>query len=198
MHGHHHYREAKFLVRGERMRDFVFGYNDGAITTIAVLTALTSASADGLIVILGALANIFGSSISLAFSDYISLKTQIDIFKTFANNKRLSRHERTEAQDIVSQFDEPIKIVGITAGSFTLAGFVALTPFLFVSGMEALMSSIAITLLTVFSLGAVRARYTHGRVVRSAFEMLGIALVALLVSYLIGTYVLAQLGVFYA
>ena len=39
------------------LRDFVFGYNDGAVTTLAVITALTFGSAGNLVVILGALAN---------------------------------------------------------------------------------------------------------------------------------------------
>jgi predicted membrane protein (TIGR00267 family) len=194
----HHYREAKFLRRGERLRDFVFGYNDGAITTIAVLTVLSSASIDSVIVILGALANIFGSSISLAFSDYISTKTQIDIFKTFATSKKLSKHEKDEAKDISSQFDKPIKIVTMTTGSFMLAGFVALTPFLFMSGVTALVGSMVLTLVSVFFLGMVRARYTHGNSLKSGFEMLVIALLAMVAAYLIGKYVLAELGVLYA
>jgi predicted membrane protein (TIGR00267 family) len=198
MHGHHHYREAKFLRKGERMRDFVFGYNDGAITTIAVLTALTSASVDGFIVVLGALANIFASSISLGFSDYMSVKTQIEVFRTYAMNKKLAKHEREEAREIMSQFEKPAKIAGMATISFMLAGFVALMPFMFMNGDGALMGSIALTLTTVFLIGMVRARYTHGNTLRSGFEMLGTASLATFAAYLIGVYLLAGLGVLYA
>lgn len=195
MHRHHHYREAKFLVKGERMRDFVFGYNDGAVTTIAVITVLVSASVDGFVVIIGALANIFASSISLGFSDYMSVKTQIDVFRTYVNNKKISRHERDEAKDLMSQFEKPTKIAGMTTLSFMLAGFVALMPFTFMDGTLGLAASITLTLTSVFLIGMLRARYTHGNTMKSGVEMLSVALVAIAAAYLVGTYVLAELGV---
>lgn len=190
----HHYREAKFLKKGERLRDFVFGYNDGAVTTLAVITALTTGSAGGFVVILGALANIFGSGISFALGDYISTKSQIEVFKTYVTNKRISRHERMEAQDIMSQFDKPSKIAGIAFGSFVLAGLIALSPFLFLKGIGALAISIFITFASVFLVGLLRARYTHGNALRSGSEMLLIATLALVAAYFIGTYGLSLLG----
>lgn len=178
------------------MRDFVFGYNDGAVTTMAILTALASSSiVHGSIVILGALASIVGSSISLAFSDYISVKSQIEILKSFGKNRKLSRHEKDEAQDIMGELDHPGKIAMNTSLSFALAGFVALSPFFFFEGSLALAVSIVVTFASVFAAGMVRARYTHGDSLRSGIEMVAIAAAALLVSFFIGTYGLAQLGV---
>lgn len=192
---HHHYREAKFLRRGERLRDFVFGYNDGAVTTLAVITALTSASAEGFVVILGALANIFGSGISFALGDYISIKSQIEVFKTFAANKKLSRHERQEAQDIMGQFDHPIRIAGMALFAFVLSGSITLLPFVFFGGLQALTMSIAITFVGVFMVGIARAKYTHGNKIRSGAEMLVVAVLASLAAYFIGTYGLSLVGV---
>jgi len=191
---HHHYREAKFLRRGERLRDFVFGYNDGAVTTLAVITALTFGSAGNLVVILGALANIFGSGISFALGDYISIKSQIAVFRTFSTNKKLSRHEREEAQDIMGQFDRPARIAGIAFGAFVLAGSISLVPFIFMEGMQAWMTSITVTFLGIFSVGMMRAKYTHGNVLRSGAEMLAVAILAALAAYFIGTYGLSLLG----
>lgn len=184
----HHYREAKFLKRGERLRDFVFGYNDGAVTTLAVITALVSGSAGGLLVILGALANIFGSGISFALGDYISIKSQIEVFKTFATNKKISRHERMEAKDIMGQFDSPARIASMAFGSFVLAGMITILPFSVLDGPEALAASIIVTFAGVFFIGLWRARYTHGNVLRSGLEMLLIAVLASSAAYFIGTY----------
>jgi len=186
----HRCREARYLKRGERMRDFVFGYNDGAVTTLAILTALVSSSVVGSrLVILGTLASIIGSSVSLAFSDYISVKSQIDILKSFKKNRNLSKHERDEAADIMGELDYPGKIAANTAASFAFAGLVALSPFFFLKGSLALVASIILTFSSVFLVGTVRARYTHGDSLKSGAEMLAIAALALLASFLIGTYV---------
>jgi len=192
----HRCREARYLKKGERMRDFIFGYNDGAVTTMAILAALVSSSiVSSDIVILGALASIIGSSVSLAFSDYISVKSQIEILKSFARNRKLSRHEKDEAQDIMGELDHPGKIATNTSMSFALAGFVALSPFFFVGGVPAMVISIFVTFASVFVAGLVRARYTHGDSLKSGAEMMAIAAAALLVSYFVGTYGFAQLGV---
>lgn len=191
----HRCREARYLKRGERMRDFVFGYNDGAVTTLAILTALVSSSViGGGIVILGALASIIGSSVSLAFSDYISVKSQIEILKSFEKNRKLSKHEKDEATDIMGELDHPGKIAANTATSFAFAGLIALSPFFFLKGNLALVASIALTFSSVFLVGTIRARYTHGNSLKSGAEMLAIAALALLASFLIGTYVPSLLG----
>lgn len=190
-----HYREARSLKKGERLRDLVFGYNDGAVTTLAILTALvTSSIVEGGVVLLGAVASILGSSISLMFSDYISIKSQVEVMRNFTSNKRLSRHEKEEAQDILKQMDHPLKIAGSTAMSFVGAGLIAMSPFLFMSGVWALVASIAITFASVFFVGLVRARYTHGNMMKSGAEMLAIAAIALLASYFLGTYGLSLIG----
>jgi predicted membrane protein (TIGR00267 family) len=167
----HHRSEARFLKRGERLRDFVFGYNDGSITTLAVLITLAAASLDNIIIVLGALASMFASSISLAISDYLSIKSQIDVYKNIAANKRLPKKERTDMGDIVSDFDKPMKIVSMTWASFVAAGFIALAPFMFTGGFEALAVSISITLVGIFLAGMMRAKYTHGNKLRSGLEM---------------------------
>lgn len=191
---HHHYREAKFLKRSERLRDFVFGYNDGAVTTLAVITALTFGLVENTIIVLGALANIFGSGISFALGDYISIKSQIEVFKTYATSRKLSRHERNEAQDIMKQFDRPSRIAGMAFGSFVLAGSIALLPFVFAGGMQAWLMSITITFVGIFFVGMARARYTHGKAWRSGLEMIATAALASLAAYFIGTYGLSLLG----
>lgn len=185
---HHHYREIKFLMRGERLRDFVFGYNDGAVTTLAVIAALVAASSEALLILLAALANIFGSGISFALGDFISIKSQIDFFKTFKKEKNFNKQEREEVKDMAMQFDHPAKIAGIALSAFIMAGLISLTPFLFLDAKSAFSISIIVTFGGVFTVGMLRARYTHGNIVRSGTEMLIIAVLALSAAYFIGSY----------
>ena len=184
----HHYREILFLKKGERMRDFVFGYHDGAVTTFAVIVALTVAGLDHSIVLLGALTNIFGAGIAFTLGDYASIKTQIRSIKSFSYSRKLSSHERDEMKDLAEQFDKPYKIALITFTAFVTAGAIALAPFIFVKSINALDVSTVLVLMSVFFIGVMRAKYTHGDRLRSGLEMVLIASIALGAAYFIGVY----------
>jgi predicted membrane protein (TIGR00267 family) len=188
----HRHREAMSLQRGERLRDFVFGYNDGAVTTLSVMIAILAADAHSSIVVLAAMANIFGSGIAFALGDYISAKSEIDLFRNYAGGRGLSRHERTEAREILRQFDRPHKIAVMALVAFILSGSLALLPFLFIGGAGAIPVSILLTFSGVFLVGMARARYTHGDVLRSGAEMLAVAALALLAAFFIGEYIISS------
>ena len=183
----HHYHEAKFLRRGERLRDFVFGYNDGAVTTLAVIVTLTFAGVDNAVIILGAMANIFGAGLAFTLGDYISVKSQMNFIKSYSFNKKMSRHEKEEVKDLTRQFDQPVKIALIAFGAFIISGGLAVSPFFVLEGINALMVSLTMIFISVFSVGLYRAQYTHGNMFRSGMEMVVIAALALAAAYIVGT-----------
>jgi len=190
----HHYQEIKFLRRGERLRDFIFGYNDGAVTTLAVIVALTAAGVDNFIIVLGAFANIFGAGIAFALGDYVSVKSQMNFMKTYLHGK-LSRREKDEVKDMITQFDSPVKIAFIAFVAFVIAGDIAILPFFFTGGTDAMIMSITMVFLSVFFVGIYRAKYTHKNMLKSGAEMVFIAALALAAAFFIGTYGLSVLGV---
>lgn len=67
--------------KGLYIGDFVFGANDGIITTFAVISGAAGAAlSPGIVIILG-LANLVADGISMGLSNYLSLRSRLDFQK---------------------------------------------------------------------------------------------------------------------
>ncbi len=185
----HNIQEMKILNRGEKLRDFVFGFNDGAVTTLVVIVTLVVIGIDNFIIILAALANIFGAGIAFTLGDYISVKSQMNFIKSFSSNKKLSKHEKLEIIDIIKGFDKPEKIALTAFSAFILSGLLAILPFFILQSFNSLITSLFIVFGSVFIVGLYRSKYTHKNKIRSGIEMVIIAGLALLSAYIIGTFI---------
>lgn len=85
---------------GERLRDFVFGFSDGMVTTLAIISALSAASVGNLLVIFAGVANVIADGISMALGGYISSKSQIEVYK---NAERKEKFEMKKFPEIEEQ-----------------------------------------------------------------------------------------------
>ncbi len=68
--------------RGESIRSVVFGFNDGLVTTLAIVIGITSVIAENKLIILIGMAEMLAGAISMALGNYISIKSQIDFYKS--------------------------------------------------------------------------------------------------------------------
>ncbi len=74
-------------------------------------------------------------------------------------------------------------LVGI---SFAAGAVIPLLPYLFTSGLAALVSSIVITTIALFGIGVAKTRLTNQDWLRSGLEMVVLAMLAAVVGYLVG------------
>ena len=82
---------------GQRLRDFVFGFSDGMVTTLAIISALSAAAVGNTLIIFAGIANVIADAISMALGGYISSKSQIEVYK---NAERKEKMEMEEVPDI--------------------------------------------------------------------------------------------------
>ncbi len=82
-------KEHKKTALGEYLREIVYGGNDGIVTTFAVVAGFTGASAGDHIVgisvmavLLFGLANLFADGVSMGLGNFLSIRSQKDIYKT--------------------------------------------------------------------------------------------------------------------
>jgi len=76
---------------------------------------------------------------------------------------------------------------GITVGIASLLGsFLPLAPFIFLGVANAILTSVALSLIALFIIGAIKARLTVGSWIRSGIEMGIIGIIAALAGYVIG------------
>ena len=78
------------VKQGNLLREFIFGLNDGLVSTLSLLAGLTGAYVSNNIIILGGLAEIVAGSISMGLGAYISTKSEEDYYKSKIENEKIS------------------------------------------------------------------------------------------------------------
>ena len=73
--------QKKQLIEGRaRIREFVFGIQDGLISTVGLLTGVQGATESNAVVIIAGFTAMFSGAISMAAGSYLSSNAQKDIF----------------------------------------------------------------------------------------------------------------------
>lgn len=164
-------RSRLVAVTRHYLRDLVYGANDGIVTTFAVVTGVTGAAlAPRTILILG-VANLVADGFSMGASNYLSIRSDEAV-----------RHARGEP--VLEAF--PLRHAAATLAAFILAGAVPLVPYVTVPPAARFPAALAGTLVTLFTVGALRSTITRLAWWRAGLEMLVVGAAAAGVAYAIG------------
>jgi VIT1/CCC1 family predicted Fe2+/Mn2+ transporter len=160
-------RKAGGLAR-HYLPDLVYGANDGIITTFAVVSGVAGAGlAETVIIILG-FANLVADGFSMGASNFLARRSYADA-------------------DDRADTAEAMKHGSATFAGFVVAGIVPLLVYLVPMGEASRYpAAIAVTLVTLFAVGAARTKVTKLGFFRSGFEMLLVGAVAAAVAYGVG------------
>lgn len=114
-----HRREAHKLGRTqEYLKQIVFGGNDGIVTTFAIVAGFAGARAEGaaqiggLAVLIFGLANLFADGVSMGLGEYLSLRSQHDLYRARRESElreiaRAPEYEQMELFEILRQRGMP-------------------------------------------------------------------------------------------
>jgi len=162
----------KKFREGTYIGDFVYGANDGIVTTFAVVAAATGALfSPGIIIILG-LANLVADGFSMGASNILAIRTE------------------NELQKKGNEFIAPLQHGLVTFGAFLIAGVVPLMPYVLgIFETKQFLVSSLLAGLAFFSIGAARTLITKGSFLKAGLEMLFVGGVAAFVAYGIGWWV---------
>jgi len=87
-------QKKQVIESRSRIREFVFGIQDGLISTVGLLAGIQSATENNLVVIVTGLTAMFSGAISMATGSYLSSGAQKDIFdKELADAEKLADRE---------------------------------------------------------------------------------------------------------
>lgn len=98
-------REGERVARRGRIREVVFGAQDGLLSTLALVTGVVGAGTDRYTILVAGLSGALAGTISMALGAYVAAKSQRDVFEAELENERqqLERRphvERLELADI--------------------------------------------------------------------------------------------------
>ena len=87
-------QKKQVIESRSRIREFVFGIQDGLISTVGLLAGIQSATENNIVVIVTGLTAMFSGAISMATGSYLSSGAQKDIFdKELADAEKLADRE---------------------------------------------------------------------------------------------------------
>ncbi|HEY0875301.1 MAG TPA: VIT1/CCC1 transporter family protein [Vicinamibacterales bacterium] len=159
------------------IRDLVYGANDGIITTFAVVAGVTGGDLTIRAIIVVGVANLFADGLSMGVGNYLAIR---------------SEEGARAAQGLPELEGSPARHGTATFLAFAIAGAIPLLPYFFdVGGFTA---CIVLTLLSLFTVGALRTLVTLDRWWVAGLEMLGLGVVVAFAAYYSGAGVAWLLG----
>jgi vacuolar iron transporter family protein len=148
--------------------DLVYGANDGIITTFAVVSGVVGADLSERIILILGFANLLADGFSMGASNFLSRRSYAEAEQR-AEGREAARHGAA------------------TVVGFVIAGLVPLVAYLApVPDGARFPVAVALTLTTLFTVGASRAAVTRLGWVRSGLEMLFVGALAAAVAFSIG------------
>lgn len=176
---HREPRGARATAR-HYIRDLVYGASDGIVTTFAVVSGVAGGSLSHTAVLVVGAANLAADGLSMGVGNFLAIRA----------------HERArEADDLPEEEAYPLRHGVATFAAFMAAGSVPLLPYVIPAmTADALTWSIALTLATMFGVGAARGFATHERWWPAGLESLVLGSVVAAAAYAAGALVAALMG----
>lgn len=148
--------------------DLVYGANDGIITTFAVVCGVVGAGLSEQVILILGFANLVADGFSMGASNFLSRRSYAEASER-ADRPEAARHGSA------------------TLAGFLVAGTVPLIAYLVpLSDAHRFPAAVALTLATLFAVGASRALVTKLGWIRSGAEMLLVGAAAAAVAFGIG------------
>ena len=159
------------------IRDLVYGATDGIVTTFAVVSGVAGGSLSPAAVLIVGAANLAADGLSMGVGNFLAIRA----------------HERARAADNLPEEEAyPSKHGAATFAAFITAGSVPLLPYLVdTAGANAALWSVALTVATMFGLGAARGFATDETWWKAGLESLILGSLVAAAAYTAGAFVAA-------
>jgi VIT1/CCC1 family predicted Fe2+/Mn2+ transporter len=162
------------------IRELVYGANDGIITTFAVVAGVAGGGLPLPAVLIIGAANLLADGLSMGVGNYLAIRAHESVL---------------ESQSLPELEARPFRHGAATFGAFVVAGFIPLAPYTIPPlPFDRFASSIVLTLLTLFTVGALRSMISNGCWWRAGLEMLTLGAIVAFVAYASGSVVAFLLG----
>lgn len=162
------------------VREIVYGASDGLITTFAVVAGVAGGGLSSAVILICGIANLLADGLSMAVGNYLAIRSHESVL---------------EAEGLPEEESHPARHGIATFVAFVIAGTVPLLPYtLGLPEDVRFNSSTALTLLTMFVVGAMRSGISTVRWWRGGLEMLTLGGVVATVAYWSGSLVAGLVG----
>lgn len=151
------------------VRNFIFGVEDGLVSTVGLLSGIAAAGASKHSILLTGLVLIFVEAFSMAMGSFLS---------------EYSAEEYIDGKSVSLRYSIIAGIIMFF--SYFIAGFIPLFPYFIISFASAFWLSIILSLTALFILGFVSAKTFKVNVWRSSLRMFVVGGIAISIGALVG------------
>ncbi|MCC5947252.1 MAG: VIT1/CCC1 transporter family protein [Nitriliruptoraceae bacterium] len=170
------------LDRSNTIRAGVFGIQDGIVSNFGLIMGVAGAQISPEAVLVAGVAGLVSGALSMGAGEYVSVRTQAELL---------------DAEGVVRSEEDNVSPVRAAAANgllFVAGGAIPLVPFLLTTGMTAVAVSSLLSVIALFTAGAVLTRLTRRSAWRSGMRLLVIGGGAGVVGFLVGTALGATVG----
>ena len=162
------------------IRELIYGANDGLITTFAVVAGVSGGGLPlSAVLIIGA-ANLLADGLSMGVGSYLAIRSHESVL---------------ESQALPEQEARPFRHGAATFAAFVTAGFIPLLPYTIPPlPLDRFVSSIVLTMLALFTIGALRSTISNAQWWLAGLEMFALGAIVAAVAYGSGAAVASLVG----
>ena len=154
------------------LRNFVFGVEDSLVSTVGLLSGIAIVNTPAKTIVVTGVVLIFVEAFSMAIGSFLSEHSSAEYISSGSHHT---------ASSIVAGT--------IMFFSYFIAGFVPLAPYIFVEPSLAFRTSILFSLVALFVLGAISARFSKTSVLKSGIRMFLIGGIAIAIGVVVGKFI---------
>ena len=166
---------------GARLREAVFGSQDGLVSTLGAITGIAAGTGSSGMVLLSGAVIVVVESLSMAAGSYLSSKSHRQYLEYQIRQGR--GHDQGVCPDTL---EEPADNAWVKGTAYVAGGLIPVLPYAFLPIRAAMPVSIAGTAAALFVIGFWKGRVVHQPRLRSGLEMLGIAGLAAIAGFVVG------------
>lgn len=153
-------------------KNFIFGIEDSLVSTVGLLSGVVIADVSKQTIFLTGMILIFVEAFSMGAGSFLAEQSEHEV---------MTGHNHTSLRTVAGGV--------VMFASYFAAGFIPLFPYIVWDKAEAFPISIISSLVSLFILGGVSARFSNGKFMRSAIRMLVVGGVAIGLGVLVGWYI---------
>lgn len=169
LHATPRFGQSRF-IRASYLRTFIFGVEDGLVSTVGLLSGIAIAGTPRATIFLTGLVLIFVEGFSMAVGSFLS---------------------ESSAEEFLEKKERAGTKLSLLAGvlmfaSYVGAGFIALAPYLFLPVSPAFYLSVILSLIALLGLGVIGGKLSQVSLTKSGIKMVAVGGVAILVGIVVG------------
>lgn len=163
-------------ITGRFIREIVFGFEDGLISSLGIAAGLAGAALGNFIVIIGIIVQAFTGAVSMSAGTYLSTKSEMQYLVSGKRHKDMGHHIKN-----------PLDAAFFMFVSYIIGSLVPIIPFVLSVFNQPLIPALIISIIGLFVFGSMRTIITGGGWIKNGIEMVAVGMLAFGIGYFVGS-----------